>query len=611
MTLARWLRSLFVALVLGVLATVGLATTPAHAESSDDWQITRYDTVADIAKDGTAKVTTTIDFDFANDPGHGPYLTFVTRQGIKGDPDHWRQIKIRNERVTSPSGAAANLKKSTSGGVLTLRIGREGRTYTGVQRYVVTYTLHGIVEPNQSESHQDEVNWMAIGDGFEVPIRNASITLKLPESATRTTCWVDSNERCQEATPNGSTVVYKHRNLAKGTYLQVVAGLPVGSFVGAEPTLTTRANPAKAFAPTGLNAAGALAVLAGAGALLVRAVRRHGRDEVYTGLTPGLAPVAGGESPTTRTSRKAPVAVQFTPPDARPGEIGTLIDERADRRDVVATLIDLAVRGHIRITQTGKKDWTFTLLSTPKDELLPHEHQLLASLFKKGGEVTTKGLRNQSYAKLFPDNKAALYKQVVGGRHWFGSSPETVRAVWLGIGIGIAVLGALAAGLGLIAFSMALPGVALIIVGILTAICSPYMPARTAQGSAALSQARGFELYLRTAEAEQLKFEEGEDIFSKYLPWAIMFGVAERWSKLFEKLAAEGLYQQQPTWYVGNTYGFGYGYLGSSMNSMTDSFSSAMQASQASAAAASARSSGGSGFSGGGGGFGGGGGGGW
>ncbi|MEL4358658.1 MULTISPECIES: DUF2207 domain-containing protein [unclassified Luteococcus] len=610
MTPIRWFRALFVALLLGVLTASGLADV-ARAEDSSAWQITNYETVADVGENGTAKVTTTIDFDFAHDPGHGPFLTFVTRQGVKGDPDHWRQIEIRDIRASSPSGAAANLKKSTSGGVLTLRVGREGRTYTGVQRYVISYTIRGIVEPKQAESQLDEVNWMAIGDGFEVPIRNAKVTLNLPAAPTRTQCWVDSSSNCQRATADGRSVVYQHRNLGRGDYLQTVAGLPVGTFVGAEPTLTPRANPAKAFSLTPQNAGGALAVLLGAGALLLQAFRRHGRDEVYTGLTPGLSPAAGGAEGTSRTSRKAPVAVQFTPPDARPGEIGTLVDEKADRRDVVATLIDLAVRGHIQIAQTGKKDWTFTLLSSPKDDLLPHEHQLLASLFRKQGQVSTQDLRNQSYATLFPTNKKALYKQVVGGRHWFRSNPETTRAVWLGIGIFVTVAGVLAAGLGMVAFNLALPGLALAAVGILTVICSPSMPSRTAEGSAALAQARGFELYLRTAEADQLRFEEGEDIFSRYLPWAIMFGVAERWSKLFEKLAAEGRYDLQPTWYVGNQFGFGYGYLGSSMGSLGDSFSSAMQASQASAAAASARSSGGSGFSGGGGGFGGGGGGGW
>ena len=126
---------------------------------------------------------------------------------------------------------------------------------------------------------------------------------------------------------------------------------------------------------------------------------------------------------------------------------------------------------------------------------------------------------------------------------------------------------------------------------------------RTADGSAVLAQTRGFELYLRTAEADQIKFEEGIDVFSRYLPYAIMFGVAERWTKVFEQLAAEGRYVFDTTWYTGYGYGYGFGHLASSMDTLAHTMSSSMQH-------ATAATSGGSGFSGGGG-FGGGGGGGW
>ena len=119
-----------------------------------------------------------------------------------------------------------------------------------------------------------------------------------------------------------------------------------------------------------------------------------------------------------------------------------------------------------------------------------------------------------------------------------------------------------------------------------------------------LAQAKGFELYLTTAEAEQIKFEEGIDVFSRYLPYAIVFGVAERWAKIFQQLAAQGRYVSDASWYVG----YGYGTMFSSgFTSSLDQLASTMSTSMQSATAAS---SGGSGFSGGGG-FGGGGGGGW
>ena len=63
------------------------------------------------------------------------------------------------------------------------------------------------------------------------------------------------------------------------------------------------------------------------------------------------------------------------------------------------------------------------------------------------------------------------------------------------------------------------------------------MASRTAEGSAVLAQARGFEQYLKTAEANQIRWEEAQDIFSRYLPYAIVFGVAERWAEVFQEVA--------------------------------------------------------------------------
>ena len=96
-------------------------------------------------------------------------------------------------------------------------------------------------------------------------------------------------------------------------------------------------------------------------------------------------------------------------------------------------------------------------------------------------------------------------------------------------------------------------------------------------------------------------------MFSRYLPYATVFGVADRWAKVFEQLAAQGRYT--PTdWYVG--YGpMNAGYLASSMSSLTSQIGASM-VSSISANTATSATSGGSGFSGGGG-FGGGGGGGW
>ncbi len=47
------------------------------------------------------------------------------------------------------------------------------------------------------------------------------------------------------------------------------------------------------------------------------------------------------------------MAVRFTPPDAAASEIGTSVDGTAGTNDVVAGIVDLAVRGWYRRNPTG------------------------------------------------------------------------------------------------------------------------------------------------------------------------------------------------------------------------------------------------------------------
>ncbi len=122
-----------------------------------------------------------------------------------------------------------------------------------------------------------------------------------------------------------------------------------------------------------------LALAGGIGAPLVAAgvmgvlVATRGRDEWYAGRDPGPYPrsVRRGRprwrpavAAADPAGRKPEIAVQFNPPPGvQPGMVGTIIDESADTIDVSATVMDLAVRGFMRIeeiqsgTVFSRTDW--------------------------------------------------------------------------------------------------------------------------------------------------------------------------------------------------------------------------------------------------------------
>ena len=596
-----WQGLLAFFLILGPMA---LVQTPASA-AGEDWRITDYRVAATVDGGGTTAVQLTLAFDFGTDPGHGPYLAFPLRQEIADDPDHWRMLDMTIGAVSSPSGANAEVQTEEEDGNLLVRVGNENRTFTGVQTYQVNYTIRGLIAPTQAQSGLDEFNWSAVGTGWEVPIDAVSVTVAGPAEVSRVACFrgADFAEPCQ-ATPAGSAASFSSGDVGNGSGVQVTAGFPAGTFTGAEARIERRFTIGNMFPVTPLTA-GVTGALSALGlAFLLRRTRRGSRDQVYLGLTPGVLPAANQQVSVGYDTGKVPVAVQFQPPaGARPGEVGTLIDATADNKDVTAGILDLAVRGHLRIEQLDGDEWAFTRLNGG-DQLADYERRMLSKLFSEGNSVTTEDLKQPHYAGLLTKAREDLHTRVTKELGWFTRNPATVRGLAFLAGIVIIAAGV---GVGMLfgLFGWGLVGLVGIIVGLAVLLLNNRFGARTAEGSAVLAQSKGFELYLRTAEADQIKFEEGIDVFSRYLPYAIMFGVAERWTKVFEQMAAEGRYAFNTPWYVGYGYGYGFGAGGfaNSMDHLASTMSSSMQH-------ATAATSGGSGFSGGGG-FGGGGGGGW
>jgi uncharacterized membrane protein len=112
----------------------------------------------------------------------------------------------------------------------------------------------------------------------------------------------------------------------------------------------------------------------------------------------------------------------------------------------------------------------------------------------------------------------------------------------------------------------------------------------------------GFEEFLRRVEGDRLeRVVKTPEMFERFLPFAMAFGVERKWAKAFQDI-----YREPPTWYVGSTAGpFDMNGFTSRLGDLSSRAESSMSSSP--------RSSGGSGFSGGssGGGSGGGGGGGF
>ncbi|OYN92610.1 DUF2207 domain-containing protein [Parenemella sanctibonifatiensis] len=587
----RMLRAL---LALLLVAPMVVLAAPAYADD-EDWAIERFHVEAVVDPDGTVHVTYDFDFDFGT-PGHGPVIGLPERQEMADDPEHWRNYKIENVSASSSTGAPADVQEETEKGIRYLRIGDEDVEVTGLQSYQVKATIRGLVNPaDRTGSGMDELSW-SILSAAEIPTVRLTARVTMPGEIQQSACFSgDGYTYPCGAKHSGEVAEFEEDILIPNSNdgWQIVAGVGAGTFQDPEFFTSRRASLETMFepSPVSIGLGGLFAV--GGAALMGVQVRRKGRDQQYAGVTPGLS----GDAASTTARSTGPVAVEFAPPEGiQPGLIGTVVDESADSEDVTATILDLAVRGFLSIREDDPKDFTVVQGDRNPGELAGWERRLYDAFFADGAEARLKDLNEGTFPETVTAVKSELDLQTVK-RGWFAESPAKVRARWIGIGMAAVLVGGAAAfGLGFL-FGLGWLGVGVALAGVVVMALSGKMPSRTPDGTALQARIEGFRLYLSTAEAEQIKFEEGVDIFSKYLPYAVVFGVAERWVKVFDELRERGVYTADTSWYAGSMATSSLLSSGS-LTSALDSFSSATTEAMT---APSDSSSGGSGFSGGGG----------
>ena len=426
----------------------------------------------------------------------------------------------------------------------------------------------------------DEFYWNVTGNDWPVPIDHASALVSLPEAAAgglraqAFTGFYGSTSRESTAEVKGSRVEFETTNpLPMRGGLTVDVYIPKG--ILRQPSLLTRA---------GWFLRSNIVILLPLWTLLVMFTLWY-----YKGRDPDP-----GRS----------VAPMYGPPkDLTPAEAGTLLDDRLDPRDITSTIIDLAVRGYVKIEQVETpgflfhgKDYVFHLLkpSAQWGELAPFERVMLENIFWGGEKTNLSSLRNRFYTAIpviQQDIFAALKRK---GMYWL--DPQSAA--------GYSVLGAIVSaapfiigqvtGVMSLFESPLLAGIAIVISLVIVVLFARVMTCKTVLGARTRVEVLGFQEFMDRVDRDRIA-RMPPDTFEKFLPYAMALGVEQHWAQAFA-----GIVSQPPSWYVGPTGGgmFNPVFFTGSMHSM------AQTAHQAFVAAPRASSSG-SGWSGGGGGGGG------
>jgi hypothetical protein len=570
-------------LLLAFLLSLPLLLLPASAPA-EYFSITSFRSDIEVRDDASLRITETIDTLFHRQR-HGIYRDIPFRYTDELGKESLTPVHVVS--VRDASGNPWKHKVERSGGFVRVRIGDPRKFVAGRQVYVIEYSVENAV---LFFPDHDELYWNITGNGWDVPIGSASAHISIAAGnrslEPRTRCFTGprgSREEACAVSPSANGAVFvSTRAFRPGEGMTVVVGWEKGVVRPPAPwkTFAYRYNLFEYWV--------FLAPVLTFGWMLVRWYR-EGRD-----------PSAGG-----------PLVVAYGPPEEDgspllPAEMGVLLDERFDPRDITASVVNLAVKGRITIEERvtpgllfHKTEYVLRKTKEPGAELPPFEKLLMERLFRgHGDEVSVSDLKQEFYRNIEELKKSAF--EALERRKLFGADPLAVTGKYRIQGVRISFI---AGGLALLASKVGLlegtsPVIAAVLCGAVVFLFAPFMPVKTVKGVKALGGVLGFEEFLSRTEGDRLELLSDANLFERCLPYAIALGVSDRWAKAFE-----GIEQEPPRWYVphGGIGEFHPGAFHRSLDTALSSMAAAMQSSPR---------SGGSGFSGGGGSGGGGGGGG-
>ncbi len=568
---------------LGRVAALCLILLCASAALARDWRIADFHSTISIDDHGAAVITERITLSFIGQ-FNGVWRTIPTEYPDTAHHTNYKLfLKVRD--VSDGNGHPLKYETSRQGGFLKIKVYIPGALDT-TKTVEITYSSPNAIR--YFDDH-DEFYWNVTGNDWPVPIDHASALVSLPEAAAgglraqAFTGFYGATDRDASAEVKGS-----HAEFETSNPLPMRGGLTVDVYITKgvlkQPSALTR---------FGWFLRGNLIVLLPLWSFIVMFALWYwkGRDP-----DPGRS-----------------VAPMYEPPrNITPAEAGTLLDDSIDPRDVTSTLIDLAVRGYIKIEQIETpgiffhgKDYLLHLLkdNTQWGDLAPFERVMLENIFVGGHMTKISSLKNRFYTAI-PVIKEDIFSSLRGkGMYWL--DPQSAAGYSLvGIIISAAPFVAVQALGWSDLFSAPLPvvlgiGAALVIVWLF----ARQMTCKTVLGARTRVEILGFQEFMNRVDADRLK-RMPPDTFEKFLPYAMALGVEHHWAQAFA-----GIVHQPPSWYASPDGGmFNPILFTNNMHTMTQTAHQAFVSSpRASSSGSGWGGGGGGGFSGGG--FGGGGGG--
>ncbi len=505
------------AMIAFCLLTCGLLAGPlaltAHAEGTASTFIAE----GNLAKDGTLRVKQTITLTGAVPAELSQ--RFETREDLVGDRQY---VQTLSEITATIEGAEIQPTITTDDRFTTVTVPTNGST-----EIMMSYTVTGAVVTTDSGT---ALRWQLL-QGLSAQVTQFIATVQIPTQFSYIKCTAgspNSTVPCSFAaagTEGAQIPTFRDGPRGEGEVVAIDIGFPPGG-VTANEVIDYRWTLGRAFSAEPLPLALALGLLALGGVVLYGMHRRMGVDRNPDGQISKVAefvPTGAGQSEFRMVG------------DVRPGHVGTVADERVDPIDITATLVDLAVRGHLVIIELprdhdkhefARTDWDIRRIDG-RNDLRPFEQQLIDGITTSGSNVRVSELASRVQESI-GGVQNALYDEVVA-HGWFERRPDDTRNRWTQLALAALIISVVVTGV-LAAFTIfGLVGLALIAISLGLIFVAQEMPARTAKGAALLGGLGALRSDLMSHPTNQMPPGSELREISEVLPYAIVLGGADRW----------------------------------------------------------------------------------
>lgn len=562
---------------------VGQFVFARNPEDITDWYIKDFQTEITVNKDSSLNITENIIADCGNLPDkHGIFrvlpLKINTDKGSYNTP-------IELISITDFNGRPYNFKiiNNILNHTITWKIGSPNATVSGVNYYKIVYKVENAIR--FQNPNFDELYWNLLGNFWDIETDNFSAKIYFPQEINNSNTQIDYYTGVLGSKSKDLATYFWDNNVLN------FISKPNYTFMPGEGVTVSASFPKNIFTPY-------------VPTFIEKYINIFG---YFSFLIPILIFVFAflkwkkyGKDP----KMKKPIPPEFgIPEDITPIQMGMVLSHGIWKdKFITSAIISFAVRKIIIIEQTEKK----ILFFNNKDVVLRKvqenydlskvtdtEKILLEGLFDEDDGVALSSLRYKFNKELLAIKKSALDDSVSNG--WLAPKSNAYMWGFIIAGITLVFLSIFSIILSsLLVLNLFISAIILILFGI-------FMPKRTQAGVDLLFKIKGFELYMKQAEDYRQQFYEKESIFDKFLPYAIVFGIAELWAKKMQLIYGEDYFTNyHPVWMAGSvSVNFDVSSFTSQLNSITSSISSSTSSSSG---------AGGSGGSGGGGGGGGGGG---